>query len=578
MHVLRRWEEAGYAALAAALSALFGFLVLQPWDGDLGVPYMNRGDANLYRSGVKGVLEHGWFWHNPNLGAPEGQQLFDFPVLSGDPLNLLLMKLVGLVTSDAAAVVNVFFLLTFPLVGLAAYLVLRRLTVSPAVAIACSILYTLLPYHFVRGEEHLLLSAYYVVPLGAYLVLAVAADRPLWARWRLTIGTLALCALIALASGGYYYAAFTALLVAAVALIRGIVSRSWRPLMQGGAVVGAILALSLVTLVPSLVYWAEHGRNDVVAHRLQLESELYGLRFAQLVLPIEHHRIGRLGELRSDYDSWSPKTESTFSTPLGVVATAGFLWLLAVSVLQMASPGRPVARPIYGQAGLATFLALLIAWSGGLSTFIAGVWPQIRSWNRLSVFIAFLALLAVGLLLDRALERLRPRRGGVVLGAGLLLVVLSIGVLDQTSTAYRPAYAAIAAEDRSEGEFVSAIEDRLPAGAMVFQLPYRPFPEEPGLERMLDYDLMRGYLQSKDLRWSYGFMKGRPGDPSPELAGEPTAQMVRDAAAAGYAGVYVDRFGYEDSAAKLEQELAAATGEQPLVSPDARLSFFELPG
>ena len=59
------------------------------------------------------------------------------------------MKAIGLFTSDAAVVVNVFYLLTFPLVGLAAYLVLRRLTVSPAVAIACSILYTVLPYHFV---------------------------------------------------------------------------------------------------------------------------------------------------------------------------------------------------------------------------------------------------------------------------------------------------------------------------------------------------------------------------------------------------------------------------------------------
>ena len=92
--------------------------------------------------------------------------------------------MIGLFSSDAAVVVNVFFLLTFPLVGLAAYLVLRRLTLSRPVAIVCSILYTLLPYHFARGEVHLLLSAYYVVPLGAYLVLAVLGDRPLFGDWR----------------------------------------------------------------------------------------------------------------------------------------------------------------------------------------------------------------------------------------------------------------------------------------------------------------------------------------------------------------------------------------------------------
>jgi hypothetical protein len=578
MHVLRRWEEAGFAALAALLSALFGFLVIQPWDGDLDVPYLYIADANFYHSEVKGILEHGWFWRNPNLGAPEGQQLFDYPGLSGDPLNVLLMKLIGLFTSDAAVVMNVFFLLTFPLIGLAAYLVLRRLTVSVPVSIACSILYTLLPYHFWRGELHLVLSAYYVVPIGAYLVLAVLGDRPLWARWRLTLATLALCAVIAFASAGYYYAAFTVILVAAVAVIRAVVTRSKRPLSEGAAVVGAILALSLVTLAPSLVYWAKHGTNDEATQRLRYESELYGLKLTQLVLPHDRHRIDWLADLRQDYESWFPATEATLSTPLGVVAAVGLLWLLAVSLLQLASPGRPVTSPLHGQAALATLLALLIAWTGGISLWIAGVWPQIRSWNRLSIFIGFFALLAVGLLLDRALRALSSRRHGALLGAWLLLVVLAVGVLDQTSAAYKPDYPALEAEYGSDGEFVAAIEERLPAGAMVFQLPYRRFPETQPLSRMADYDLMRGYLHSDDLRWSYGFMKGRAGDPSPALAGQPTEQMVRDVAAAGFSGIYVDRYGYEDLAAELGMELRLATGEEPIESPNSRLWFFELRG
>ena len=570
--------EGGYAALAAVLSALFGFLVIRPWDGDLDVPYLNHGDATFYRSEVKGILEHGWFWRNPNLGAPEGQQLFDYPSLSGDPLNVLIMKFIGLFTSDAAVVVNVFFLLTFPLVGLVAYLVLRRLTVTPFVAIACSILYTLMPYHFYRGELHLVLAAYYVVPIAAYLVLAVLGDRPLWGRWRLTLTTLGLCAVIAFASAGYYYAAFTVILVGGVAVVRAVVARSWRPLKQGAPVVGAILALSLLTLAPSFVYWAKHGTNYEAAHRWRWESDFYALKLTQLVLPHDQHRIDWLADLRRDYENWSTPTEASISTPLGVVATTGFLWLLAVSLMQLASPGRPVASPLQAQVALATLLTLLVAWTGGISQWIAGVWPQIRAWNRLSIFIAFFALLAVGLLLDRALRALRSRPHGVLLGAWLLLVVLAVGVLDQTGSGNKPEYAAIEAEYRSDGVFVQAIEERLPAGAMVFQLPFRTFPETRALGRMTDYDLMRGYLHSHDLRWSYGFMKGRRGDPSVALSVLPTARMVREAATAGFSGIYIDRYGYEDYATKLESELIAATGQLPLVSPNYRLSFFELRG
>ena len=73
MHRLRRWGEAGNAALAAGLGALFGLLVIQPWDGDLDVPYLYFADANLYRSEVKGILEHGWYWRNSTYPAKAAQ-------------------------------------------------------------------------------------------------------------------------------------------------------------------------------------------------------------------------------------------------------------------------------------------------------------------------------------------------------------------------------------------------------------------------------------------------------------------------------------------------------------------------
>jgi len=577
------------AALAAGLSGLFALLVLRPWRGDLDVPYSYVADGNLHHSYVKGVLDHGWYWRNPDLGAPAGQQLFDYPGLGGDTLNVLLLKLLGLFTSDAAVVINLFFLLTFPLVGLAAYLVLRRLTISVPVAIVCSCLYALLPYHFVRGEGHLLLSAYYVVPLGAYLVLAVLGDRPLFARrdaggWgplafasRRTLLTLGLCVVITLASATFYYSSFTVVLVAVAALLRAVVARSVRPLAQGGAIAVAILALSFVSLAPSFFYWAQHGTNPEVGHRFAFESELYGLKFAQLVLPMEQHRIGKLAHLRQSYDTRSAQTEATRSSTLGIVATAGFLWLLAVSLLQLASPGRRIVPALDGQAGIAALVALFLAWTGGLATLIAVVEPQIRAWNRLSIFIGFFGLLAVGLLLDRALAALRSRRAGGVLAAAALGSVLTIGLLDQTSNAFVPAYKAIDAEYRSDEAFVRAIDGRLPDGAMVFQLPYVPFPESPPVKGMVDYDELRGYLHSHDLRWSYGIVKGRPEDRNGALAAEPVPRLVDDVAEAGFAGIYVDRFGYEDRGAKLERELVVATGATPLVSPNSRLSFFELP-
>jgi hypothetical protein len=574
---LRRWEEAGYAALAAVLSSLAGYLVLKPWRGSLHVPYIYVGDANFYHSVLKGILEHGWFWHNPSLGAPNEQQLFDFPNVSGDLINVFAWKFLGLFTSDPAVVLNLFFLLTFPAVGLTSYLVLRRLGLSRAASIACSVLFTVLPYHFTRGEGHLLLAAYFAVPLGAYLVLCVLGERPLFASRRMTVSTLGLCAVIAFASGGYYYSAFTIVLVASAAVLRAVGLRSWRPLRDGGAVAGTILVLSLVTLVPSIVYWAEHGRNDVVANRASFESEFYGLKFAQLVLPIEQHRIGELAHLRQRYDEKFPLTEAAPNTALGTVAALGLLGLLLACFVQLATPGRRFAGDLAGRAGVAALLAVMFAWTGGLSTFVAAIEPQIRAWNRLSIFIGLFGLVAAGLGFDWALRWLRGRwRAGAAVGLAALALVVVLGGLDQTSRTYEPAYAAVAASYRSDGDFVRGIEAQVPKGSMIFQLPHRPFPEAPPLVAMVDYDLFRGYLHSNDLRWSYGLVKGRGDDWSANVAREPVPQMVRDVKSAGFAGIYLDRFGYQDGGASIDPQLIAATGSTPLKSPDQRLFFYRL--
>jgi len=169
-------------ALATALLALaVAAWVLRLWRGDLAVPFSYQFDALQHAMFVKGVLDHGWYSVNDSLGAPFGQQLYDFPQ-NGDNLQLLIVKALGFFTHDFAVVLNVYFLLTFPLVALTAYVVLRRLGASLAVGTVCAVLYALLPYHFARRELHLFLSGYYAVPLGAYLVMATFSGTPLFTR------------------------------------------------------------------------------------------------------------------------------------------------------------------------------------------------------------------------------------------------------------------------------------------------------------------------------------------------------------------------------------------------------------
>ena len=207
---LARHPEIAYASLSVAATSLLAAVVLRLWNATLGVPFWPGGDGYLVLAQVKGVLDNGWVLNNPALGAPFGQDLHDFAA-NREILHVAFVKVLGLFSSNPGAVVNVYFLLSFPLAGLTAFLVLRRLGISRPTAVAMSVLYALTPYHF---RHQTFLFGYYMVPVAAYLVLGVYAGTPLFEHRRRALWTLGLC--VAVALSGIYYAAFTVMLLSLI--------------------------------------------------------------------------------------------------------------------------------------------------------------------------------------------------------------------------------------------------------------------------------------------------------------------------------------------------------------------------
>src|SRR3954454_12495164 len=155
----------------AALASLVGaYFVLHLWDASLHAPWtLGSEDALSVLLYMKVTLQHAWPLHNELLGAPYGQYLQDYPL--GDPAQIVLTKLIGVFTGDVAAATNLFFLLTFPLTALSALWVFRRLDVATVPAVTCAVLFALAPFHFLRGEDHLMIAAYYTVPLSCFLII-----------------------------------------------------------------------------------------------------------------------------------------------------------------------------------------------------------------------------------------------------------------------------------------------------------------------------------------------------------------------------------------------------------------------
>ncbi len=154
--------------------------------------------------------------------------------------------------------------------------------------------------------------------------------------------------------------------------------------------------------------------------------------------------------------------------------------------------------------------------------------------------------------------------------------VLLAGLWDLTPKMDLP-HADIIRSYTRDRDFVRQIESAVPRGAMIFQLPYMSFPEGGAVNRMLDYEPARGFLDSDNLRWSYGAMRGRPGGEwQRRVSGLPFSQMISTLKQSGFTGIWVDRFGYKDGGDTITASLQAALRVEPLRSSDSRLLFYSL--
>lgn len=573
-------------AMALVLGVAIEVWLLKLWQEDLTVPLDYRGgDAFFYAALIKAIKQSGWFLHNAMLGMPSGQRLEDFP----QPENLhwaLIMVLLRL-SSNYAAAQNLFFLLSFPLTVVTSMVAFRAFGVSSLSAALGSLLFAFLPCHFLRGEMHLFLAAYYMIPPAVMVMLWIcrsdplfrrrdAAGRPVW-NWREPKGLAALVICLLVAEAGAYYAVFALFLLVVAGLFALLHNREPGQCLAALALGAVVLLALLVSVAPTLWFTMRDGPNPALARQLA-ESEVYGLKLAQLLMPVQNHRLKVLREARSKYDARAlPMTTNENSlASLGLVGSAGFLFLVGWLLFGRGES----ANPLFGSLATLNLAGVLLGTIGGFGALIASLLsPQLRAYNRISVYIAFFSLFAVVLLIDALRRRLTQARYGNRLFYLLLALVLAGGIFDQTSPAYVPDYARFRADHQSDADFVARIEASLPQGAMIFQLPYVEYPESlPRRGRMVDYDLFRGYLNSRSLRWSYGAMKGRPTDAWQRAeAAKPAGELIEDLAIAGFAGIYIDLYGYQpEQGATLVAELSGLLDASARVSANGRLVFFTL--
>jgi hypothetical protein len=382
--------------------------------------------------------------------------------------------------------------------------------------------------------------ATYLVPFPATLALLLASGRlPDRGYGKGLAGLLAGC--MVLAFNYAYYPFFGCFLLGIGAVLGFLTYRARRILLVGALAVAMITTCVLINLAPSLYAWQRYGRPNGLPDKVAAESEVYGLKIRQLISPVAEHVFPpfRWWTDRDRAANFPLETENS-TTRLGLVATLGLLWLLGIVFVPNVS-GRLASGTLVSASRL-TMAAILLGTIGGFgSLFSLLVSPQIRAYNRIAPFIAFFSLVAVAFAID-SLSRTRARR------IAAAVIVLAVGLSDQRMAGVRlnRAYPAIFEEVGSLGQFVRELESRLPDGAMVLQLPFAKYLNDPGAVRMQSYDHLKPSLMSQRLRWSYPAISNQQMRWQEAAAGLDPRELPSRMAAEGFVAVVIDRHGYQD--------------------------------
>lgn len=564
------------AILTGILALIIYSCIVQLWRFDLHIPIDMRDDAVLTAAFIKTIIQVGNYWSATQyIGYPEIFLWKQYPAFS--PILFYTVWLFSQFTDHYALVLNLTYLTSIFLVSFSSFLVFRYLGINAFFATVAAILYCFLPYHFLRGEAHLTLSAYFTVPCWVYLCLEHFRGRLVTKMgWlpRMTIFKGILLLILAMDLIYYWYFGLLCLLV--VGLIRAVQLGKLQPVMHSIFISLLVGSIAIILSIPSISYIYIYGFNkkNVSFIRSFVDTEYLSLKITNLVLPISNHFVKFMATLTHDYAVAAPLVNENLMAALGLIGTIGFLILIFVS---LAGPLSNRFSTFLRELSVLNLLCLLTASIGGIGTLIAFfLFSGVRAYNRISVYIAFFSIAAFFIVLQSGLH-LYNKKNKSVYCIGITLLIL--GLLDQVGKhplgyTHRE-YLAMKSSYLIQKDFVKEIESKMPAHSAIFELPNLVWGEAS--HAVTHIGLFTPYLQSATSYWSFGAMNGNPVSNWQYQVGLGHDRTMLDQILyAGFTGLHIDRNGYADHGAQIEGKFNRLLKKSPLISADQRYAFYDL--
>lgn len=538
------------------------------------------GDGAAMAMHIRSIQENGLsgLYYNPRIGAPnKGSHLVDANGVDF-MLGLMIWLLDKVFHPSTARLYYYTLIFTFVAVAWSMSLLFKKLNVNVWVNFVFSSLYALGPYHFYRYLGHMAIGNAFTVPLAILLCLYIIGivndntkkERIQYAIYGLMVGL-----------GCAYFTFFAFVIMSVAVLMKLLISKSIRQTMDRIWVFGITVLGFLLSRLPAIILNMEKGKNSIGFARSAAEQEIYGLKIIQMLLPVSYSKVDFLRKMTADYNVSGVQVTENVMSSLGIIASIGFCVLCGLFFYSF------FTKELYKNHGrwmhdwkLIDFLSvstlsLVLAGSiGGFGEiFNIIVTPQIRCYNRASIYITCFGVIIMAYLVNCLCQR---KRG---IAAVLAVILLIIGLYDQVvvNDAKNGQVLTVALQDSYE-KFFGEVQTVMGDDAMIYELPYMSYPEAAPINGLVSGKHFVGYLLTEGIRWSYGGIKGRDKKARKlNIDNGMSYTFLNKLLKAGFDAVYIDMDGYAEGDTSV-LDFYYGTGIEPLVSDDGKLYLWDIRG
>lgn len=513
------------------------------------VPFSYSGDSVVILMYIKGLIQDGWPTTISHLSAPFSYSGAAFPLLTS--VDWFIVKIMSIFTNEPGYLLNSFWLLTLVFSAWSATYATYQLGLSRILSFLSGVLYAFLPFALLRNVAHLNL-VYYFVPLLCLLAVIIAGSGAgIRQLKQATIVGLVACVLQGF--NYVYYSFFAVLLIGVAALISYKVQARVRQLKLPLLAITLITLSIVINMVPTMQSWERNGTPPEMGYKNLAESEIFGAKLRGMLSPHPDNFLLPLAKIaQKGLNAHFPHENENVTARMGLYGGFGLLLIIFSSLRRGNGSGSLQPNAAIMGLGIATLLIITVGGFGAVINLLT--LPDIRAYNRFSVYLAFFAIATTGFWLQSCINNsfLLKR-----IGYGIATLFVTFSLYDQLLD--RNGLINLQKKDvkraNNERLIVKKLESIFEKDSAILELPFTGFPPLANFNKMESYDHVRPYLWSQHLKWSWPSFSQRHREWQAKMSILKGSNLINAAIYSGFSAIWIDRFAYSDNGEELISSL-----------------------